>query len=240
MLDGVQRLAAMIYRKDYYGRNCNPHFWFRRGYFVEVRACAIGFLQVFPAGRYERRRGSGGSPPGALSAPKGEWPYSEATPSGAAPTSPPEGVFRHKQLWELVELSGRTTGRYIRAYTATRIRGPHYEPDYGPSHELHYGPRYRSSYAAMQAGPTTATALPRRWTGRRTTLDTYIWRSRPCASGALEVMAPTCAAGDRTRSAEVLHCWPALPDYSDRRRRSGAGLTRVGAGGRRRLLQPDP
>ena len=105
------RLAAMIYRKDYYGRNCNPHFRFRRGYFVEVRACAIGFLQVFPAGRYERRRGSGGSPPGALSAPKGEWPYTEATPSGAAPTSPPEGVFRHKRRMELVELSGRITGR---------------------------------------------------------------------------------------------------------------------------------
>ena len=65
----------------------------------------------FPAGRYVRRRGSGGSPPGALSAPKGEWPYTEATPSGAAPTSPPEGVFRHKRRMELVELSGRTTGR---------------------------------------------------------------------------------------------------------------------------------
>ena len=85
-------------------------------------------------------------------------------------------VFRHKRLWELVELSGRTTVRlgYIRAYTATRIRGLHYEPDYGPSYELHYGPRYRSSYAAMHAGPTTATAPPSRWTGRRTTLDTYI------------------------------------------------------------------
>ena len=53
------------------------------------------------------------SAPGALSAPKGEWPYTEATPSGAAPTvtSPPEGVFRHKRRMELVELSGRTKGR---------------------------------------------------------------------------------------------------------------------------------
>ena len=51
----------MINRKDYYGRNCNLHFWFRRGYFVEVRACANGFLQVF-------------SPPGALPAPKREFP----------------------------------------------------------------------------------------------------------------------------------------------------------------------
>ena len=42
-------------------------------------------------------------------------------------------LFRHKRLRELDDLSGRTTGRlgYIRAYTATRIRGPHcdYEPD---------------------------------------------------------------------------------------------------------------
>ena len=139
-MDGVQRLTVMINRKDYYGRNCNPHFWFRRGYFVEVRACANGFLQVFsppgalqapkrdwcfPAGRYVRRRGSGGSPPGALSAPKGEWPYTEATPSGAAPTSPPEGVFRHKRRMELVELSGRTTGRlgYTWPTTAYAIGG---------------------------------------------------------------------------------------------------------------------
>ena len=95
--------------------------------------------------------------------------------------------------------------RIHRAEHATRVRGPHYEPDYGPSHVLHYGPRYRSSYAAMHAGPTTATAPPRRWTGRRTTLDTYIWRSRPRAPGAPEVMTPTCAAGDRTRSAEVYY-----------------------------------
>ena len=65
------------------------------------------------------------SPPGALSAPKGEWPYTEATPSGAAPTSPPEGVFRHKGRMELVELSGRTTGRlgYTWPTTAYAIGG---------------------------------------------------------------------------------------------------------------------
>ena len=62
-MDGVPRLTVMINSKDYYGRNCNPHFWFRRGYFVEVRACANGFLQVF-------------SPPGALPAPKREWCFS--------------------------------------------------------------------------------------------------------------------------------------------------------------------
>ena len=69
----------MINRKDYDGRNCNSHFWFRRGLFVEVRACANEFLQVFPhLAHYQRRRGSGVSPPGALSAPKGEWPCTEA------------------------------------------------------------------------------------------------------------------------------------------------------------------
>ena len=80
--------------------------------FVEVRACANGILQVFlrqalraPKGeevvphraRYQRRRGSGRTP--------------RRRPCGAAPTSPPEGVFRHKRLMELDELSGRTTGR---------------------------------------------------------------------------------------------------------------------------------
>ena len=60
-----------------------------------------------------------------LAAPKGEWPYTEATPGGAAPTSPPEGVFRHKRLMELVELSGRTTGRlgYTWPTTAYAIGG---------------------------------------------------------------------------------------------------------------------
>ena len=47
--------------------------------------------------RYQRRRGSGRTP--------------RRRPCGAAQTSPPEGVFRHKRLMELDELSGRTTGR---------------------------------------------------------------------------------------------------------------------------------
>ena len=85
--------------------------WIFAGVFSTGRTQAPKRDWCFPAGRYVRRRGSGGSPPGALSAPKGEWPYTEATPSGAAPTSPPEGVFRHKRRMELDELSGRTTGR---------------------------------------------------------------------------------------------------------------------------------
>jgi hypothetical protein len=86
------------------------------------------------------------------------------------------------------------------------IHGPHYEPGYGPCYELHYDPRYMQSYTAMLAGPTTATEPPRRWTCRRTTLDTYIWRLKPRAPGLqLEVMTPTSTAGNRTRSAQVCY-----------------------------------
>ena len=53
---------------------------------------------VFPhRARYQRRRGKGRTP--------------RRQPCGAALTSLPEGVFRHKRLMELVELSGRITGR---------------------------------------------------------------------------------------------------------------------------------
>ena len=54
-----------------------------------------------------------------LAAPKGGWPYTEETSSGAAPTSPPEGVFRHKRLMELDELSGRTTSRLGHTWPTT-------------------------------------------------------------------------------------------------------------------------
>ena len=50
---------------------------------------------------------------------KGEWPYTKEMPSGAAPTSPPEGVFRHKRLMELDELPGRTTGRLGNTWPTT-------------------------------------------------------------------------------------------------------------------------
>ena len=60
-----------------------------------------------------------------LAAQKGGWTYTEETPSGAAPTSPPEGVFRQKRLMELDELSGRITGRlgYTWPTTAYAIGG---------------------------------------------------------------------------------------------------------------------
>ena len=56
-----------------------------------------------------------------LAARKGGWMYTEdsETPSGAAPTTPPEGVFRHKRLMELDELSGRTTGRLGHTWPTT-------------------------------------------------------------------------------------------------------------------------
>ena len=67
--------SVMINRKDYYGRNCNPHFWFRReGLVVEVRACANGFLQVFSppgGGRTTSAEARVVFPRRALQAPKG-------------------------------------------------------------------------------------------------------------------------------------------------------------------------
>ena len=65
------------------GATVIQHFMFRRGC---VWKC-----------EHVRRTPCRFSPPGALSAPKGEWQHTEATPSGAAPTSPREGVFRHKR-----------------------------------------------------------------------------------------------------------------------------------------------
>ena len=81
------------------GATVIQHYMFRRGMCVEVRAFAMD-----PTGMQV-------SPPGVLSAQEGEWQYTEEAPSGAAPTSPPEGVVRHKRRMELVELLGRTTGR---------------------------------------------------------------------------------------------------------------------------------
>ena len=38
-------------RKDNYGRNCNPELHVPKGMCVEVRACAMDPMKVFPAGR---------------------------------------------------------------------------------------------------------------------------------------------------------------------------------------------
>ena len=109
------RLTVMINRKDYYGRNCNPHFWFRRGYFVEVRACANGFLQVFsppgalpapkrewcfPAGRYERRRGKRWFPTGrAISAEGGVAVHRGADHVELPRLARPKGCFDTSAEW---------------------------------------------------------------------------------------------------------------------------------------------
>ena len=80
------RLNVMINRKNYYGRNCNPHFWFQRGYLWKCEHVQMDFLQVFPhRAHYQRRRGTDVSPPGALSAPKGEWPCTEAPTMWSCP-----------------------------------------------------------------------------------------------------------------------------------------------------------
>ena len=63
--------SVMINSKDYYGRNCNPHFWFRRGYLWKCEHVRMDFFRcstgrttsseggvVFPhRARYQRRRG---------------------------------------------------------------------------------------------------------------------------------------------------------------------------------------
>ena len=100
MLDGVQRLAAMTYRKDYYGRNCNPYFWFRRGYLWKCEHVRMDFCRYFSAGRYERRRGSGGSPPGALSVPKGEVAVHRGADHVELPRlARPKGCFVTSATW---------------------------------------------------------------------------------------------------------------------------------------------
>ena len=82
----------MTNRKNYYGLNCNPYFWFRRGYFVEVLACANGFLQVFsPPGALPASNESGVSPPGATSAEGGRGLF----PTGRA-ISAEGGVAVHR------------------------------------------------------------------------------------------------------------------------------------------------
>ena len=65
-------------------------------------------------------------------------------------------VFRHKRRVELDELSGRTSGRlgYI---GPTRLRGYVGRTTLTSQITGRATARYRSSYAAMHAGPTTAT-----------------------------------------------------------------------------------
>ncbi len=92
---------------------------------------------------------------------EGELADFQTTTRGAAPTDPPESVFRLIQRQEYRRAVRKHYGpTWIhRAYTATMIHGLHYWPDYGQRYELHYGPRYISSCTAIHYGPTTATVL---------------------------------------------------------------------------------
>ena len=85
-------------------------------------------------------------------------------------------MFRHKRRVELDELSGRITGRL--GYIGPQRCTPDQRPLL----------RHRAD------GPADV----QRW------IHTYGDRG-PRAPGAPEVMTPTCAAGDRTRSAEVCY-----------------------------------
>ena len=64
------RLTVMINHKDYYGRNCNPHFWFRRGYLWKCKHVRMDFVFrcSLNLAHYQRRSESGVSPPGATCA----------------------------------------------------------------------------------------------------------------------------------------------------------------------------
>ena len=63
-MDGVQRLSRQHdNRKDNYGRNCNPHFMFRRGNVSGSASMCEGPHAGDPRrARYQRRRGNGRTP----------------------------------------------------------------------------------------------------------------------------------------------------------------------------------
>ena len=63
-MDGVQRLSRQHdNHKDNYGRNCNPHFMFRRGNVSGSASMCEGPHAGDPRrARYQRRRGNGRTP----------------------------------------------------------------------------------------------------------------------------------------------------------------------------------
>ena len=67
------RLTVMINSKDYYGRNCNPHFWFRRGYLWKCEHVRWIFAGVLSTWRTTSVAARVVFPRRALRAPKGEW-----------------------------------------------------------------------------------------------------------------------------------------------------------------------
>ena len=189
-------------------------------------------------------------PPGVACGAEGEVAVSDSTTSGAAPTSPPEGVFRRTRRWKY----RRAVGKH---YGPTRI----HPADYSPEMALRYYVGRTTSRTTDRATSCTTDHAMDRATQRCSPDQRLLQRHR--AVGPADVQrwihtygdrGPTPmvrrsndpgAAGDRTRSAEVCYTpldWTtraAPSDYAVRRRRSDAGLTRVGTGRRRRLLQPD-
>ena len=81
----------MIDRKDYYGRNCNPHFMFRRGYCGSASMCEWIFAGVLSTWRTTSAEARVVFPRQGLRAPKGEWWF----PTGRAVCAE-EGVAVHR------------------------------------------------------------------------------------------------------------------------------------------------
>jgi hypothetical protein len=91
------------------------------------------------------------------------------------------------------------------------------------------------------AGPTTATAPPRSWTGGWTTLDTGDRGPAPLVPAARVMSRPLCCLGIR-RGLLKSACWAGQHGLRYPNTPSGEGgaaqLIRVGTGGRRRQLRP--
>ena len=95
-----------------------------------------------------------------LSAPKGDRPIREVRPSGAAPTSPPEGVLRHMRH------QGRAVGTH---YGPTRI--------YGPTGHAIGGTAQQTLRSFHRSYRSRASALSVTTTGRQRPVG--VWTSPP-------------------------------------------------------------
>ena len=108
-------------------------------------------------------------PPGVACGAEGEVAVSDSTTSGAAPTSPPEGVFRRTRRW-----------KYRRAV------GTHYGPT--RIHQADYSPRHRRD---GRAGTTILLSSPHLPPGRAASRSDYgpdgaagVWGNTVVSAGA--------------------------------------------------------
>jgi hypothetical protein len=108
-------------------------------------------------------------PPGVACGAEGEVAVSDSTTSGAAPTSPPEGVFRRTRRW-----------KYRRAV------GTHYGPT--RIHQADYSPRHRRD---GRAGTTILLSSPHLPPGRAASRSDYgpdgavgVWGNAVVSAGA--------------------------------------------------------